>query len=117
VDFVALGDFIAKTLEERRIERRSEVRVRLRVSLKLRGRDSHGEFFEVTTATENVSKSGFLCGCNVALEKGATVEVALPGQQEVVVGTASIVRSEWSETLYPRYGFRFLQKTGTWVLE
>lgn len=117
VDFAALGDFIAKTLAQRRVERRSEVRVRLRVSLQLRGRDSHGEPFEVITATDNVSKSGFLCGCNVALEQGATVEVSLPGQQQGVVGTATIVRSEWSETLYPRYGFRFLQKTGTWVLE
>jgi CheY-like chemotaxis protein len=117
VDFAALSDFIAKTLGERRIERRSEVRVRLRVSLKLRGKDSRGESFEVVTSTENVSKSGFFCGCNVDLEQGATVEVSLIGQYEVPVGTATVVRSEWSETLYPRYGFRFLQKTGTWVLE
>jgi CheY-like chemotaxis protein len=118
VDFAALGDFLAKTLGERRIERRSEVRVRLRVSLKLRGRDSRGESFEVITATENVSKSGFFCGCNLALEQRATIEVSLlAGQQESLVGTATVVRSEWSETLYPRYGFRFLQKTGAWVLE
>jgi DNA-binding response OmpR family regulator len=117
VDFDALSEFITKTLQDRRVERRSEVRVRLRVSLKLCGTDSRGESFEVLTATENVSKSGFMCGCNLALEKGSTVQVTLAGPKEGLVGTATIVRSEWSETLYPRYGFRFLQKTGDWVLE
>jgi CheY-like chemotaxis protein len=116
VDFEALTEFIAKTLENRRVDRRSEVRVRLRVPLKLRGTDARGEGFEVLTHTENVSKSGFLCACNCALDEGALVDVFLAGARESV-GKARAVRSEWSDTHYPRYGFRFVERAVGWVLE
>jgi two-component system, OmpR family, response regulator len=116
VDFDALTEFIAKILQSRRVERRSEVRVRLRVPLKLQGTDSRGKGFEVLTHTENVSKSGFLCSCNCALDEGALVDVFLAAATETA-GRARVVRSEWSETLYPRYGFRFVQKAVGWVLE
>jgi superfamily I DNA/RNA helicase len=108
---------LTKTLQSRRVERRSEVRVRLRIPLKLCGRDVSGEQFANFTATENVSKSGFLCGCNAALEEGLLVEVALTGAKEELIGTAKVVRSEWGDTPYPRYGFRFVEKVGNWVLD
>jgi CheY-like chemotaxis protein len=117
VDFEALTAFIDKTLKDRRVERRSEVRVRLRVPLLLRGKDCRGEAFAVVTSTENVSKSGFLCACNLAMDNQTVLEVFIIGSEEELVGTAKVVRSEWSDTLYPRYGFRFLQKIGSWVLE
>jgi CheY-like chemotaxis protein len=117
VDFEALTEFIAKTLKDRRVERRSEVRVRLRVLVKLQGQDSAGNSFEIRTVTENVSKSGFLCACNLALENNAIVEVSIAGSKEELVGSARIVRSEWTDALYPRYGFQFIQKTGSWVLD
>jgi CheY-like chemotaxis protein len=117
VDFEALTEFIAKTLQDRRVERRSEVRVRLRVPVKLQGRDSAGNSFDIRTVTENVSKSGFLCACNLALENNAIVEVSIAGSKEGLVGSARVVRSEWSDALYPRYGFQFIQKTGSWVLD
>ena len=117
VDFDALNSFIAKTLENRRVERRSEVRVRLRVPLKLRGTDNRGEPFEVLTSTENVSRSGFLCACNLALDRDTLVEVFLAGPNASCVGKARVVRSEWADTQYPRYGFRFVEKSSGWVLD
>ncbi|MGB7437245.1 MAG: response regulator [Candidatus Acidiferrum sp.] len=117
VDFDALNIFIAKTLENRRVERRSEVRVCLRVPLRLRGSDNRGKPFEVLTTTENVSKSGFLCACNLALDRDTVVAVFLAGPNEACVGKARVVRSEGSETQYPRYGFRFIEQNSGWVLE
>ncbi len=117
IDFDALRAALARMAKTRRVERRSEVRVRLRVSLKLRGTDSHGKPFEALTSTENVSLSGFLCGCNTDLQKDSLVEVYLASGREEFVGKARVVRSEWTDTPFPRHGFRFVEKTGHWVLE
>lgn len=117
VDFDALNEFIATMLKNRRVERRSEVRVRLRVPLRLCGTDNRGERFEVLTSTENVSRSGFLCACNVALDRDTVVDVFLTGPDEPCVGKARVVRSKWADTQYPRYGFRFVEKSAGWVLE
>jgi hypothetical protein len=114
---ILVGATLAKTLQDRRVERRSEVRVRLRVPVKLQGRDSAGNPFDIRTVTENVSKSGFLCACNLALENNAIVEVSIAASKEELVGSARVVRSEWTDALYPRYGFQFIQKTGSWVLD
>jgi DNA-binding response OmpR family regulator len=117
VDFDALRVQLADFLQTRRKERRSEVRVRLRVPLRLTGRDENGESFEIHTTTENVSRSAFLCACAVAMSQGSTVEVYLVGAQDEHVGKAQIIRSEWKDTPYPRYGCRFTDKVGHWVLE
>jgi DNA-binding response OmpR family regulator len=117
VDFDALNEFIATTLRNRRLERRSEARVRLRVPLKLQGKDSRGESIEFITATENVSKNAFLVACNFSLEVGSILKVSMASSKEEAVGEASVVRSQWTDTLYPRYALRFPKKTGVWVLE
>jgi DNA-binding response OmpR family regulator len=117
VDFDALNEFIATTLRDRRVERRSEARVRLRVPLKLQGKDSRRESIEFITATENVSKNAFLVACNFSLDIGSMLKVSMASSKEEAVGDASVVRSEWTDTLYPRYALRFLKKTGIWVLE
>jgi DNA-binding response OmpR family regulator len=117
VDFDALNEFIATTLRDRRVERRSEARVRLRVPLKLQGKDSRGEPIEFITATENVSKNAFLVACNFSLDVGSMLKVSMASSKEEAVGDASVVRSQWTDTLYPRYALRFLKKTGVWVLE
>jgi CheY-like chemotaxis protein len=117
VDFEALRSQLADFLTTRRKERRSEVRVRLRVPLRLTGTDENGEPFAIHTTTENVSRSGFLCACAAAISQGATVEVYLVGAQDELVGKAKIIRSEWKETSYPRYGCRFTEKPVHWVLE
>jgi len=66
--------------------------------------------------TENVSLSGFLCACDISLKTETIVEVFLVGSDEPA-GTARIVRSEDPDSKFPRYGCRFVQKTGAWVLQ
>jgi response regulator RpfG family c-di-GMP phosphodiesterase len=116
IDFDALRTALIDVLQTSRPERRSEVRVRLRAMIKLRGIDSNGKPFEELTATENVSLSGFLCGCAAKLKTNAIVDVFLMSGGEQFVGRARTVRSEANETQYPRYGFLFVEKTGEWIL-
>jgi DNA-binding response OmpR family regulator len=117
VDFDALRLQLGDFLKTRRKERRSEVRVRLRVPLKLIGTGENGDAFEILTTSENVSRSSFLCACAVAMAEGFGVEVYLVSARDEYVGKARIIRSELKETPYPRYGFRFTDKAGHWVLD
>jgi DNA-binding response OmpR family regulator len=117
IDFDALRTRLADVLAAKRPERRREVRVRLRVPLRLRGADTNGQTFDELTHTENVSVSAFLSGCTVRLGMGSTVQVFLLGDREQLVGTARVVRSEATDTPYPLHAFQFLEKTGQWVLQ
>ena len=117
VDFDALRAGLANVLHAARPERRSEVRVRMRVMLKLRGTDINENPVEEVSATENVSQSGFLCGCTALLKTDSTIEVHLVNGGAKFVGRARVVRSEGSDTPYPRYAFRFVQKDGDWILQ
>jgi CheY-like chemotaxis protein len=117
IDFDGLRSTLAKVLGAKRDERRREVRVGLRIPIKLSGSDANGKQFEEETVTENVAASSFLCGCTAVLAKNSTVQVFLKSGGEQLVGKARVVRSEATETPYPRYAFRFLEKTGTWVLQ
>lgn len=117
IDFDGLRSSLAAILASKREERRSEVRVRLRVPLKLQGSDATGKSFEEETFTENVAQSSFLCGSTAVLPRDAVVRVFLKSGSEQLVGKARVVRSEASETPYPRYAFRFVEKSGAWVLQ
>jgi DNA-binding response OmpR family regulator len=117
IDFGALRSRLAEVLLAKRPERRSEVRVRLRAALKLRGIDRHGKSLEELTHTENVSPSAFLCGCTASLGTGSGFEISLLSGGEQLVGTARVLRSEATETPYPHYAFRFAEKTGQWILQ
>ena len=117
IDFEALRTGLAKVLQAVRPERRSELRVRLRVNLMLRGLDINEKPFEEISATENVSRSGFLCGCTAILKINSTVEVHLVSGGAKLVGQARVIRSEGCDTPYPRYGFRFSHKEGEWILQ
>jgi DNA-binding response OmpR family regulator len=117
IDFEALRAGLANVLHAVLPERRNEVRVRLRVMLKLRGIDINEKPFEEMSVTENVSKSGFLCGCTALLKKDAVVEVYLVSGGMNFVGKARVFRSEGCDTPYPRYAFRFVQKEGDWILQ
>ena len=75
VDFASLKTRLAGVLESKQSERRTEVRVRLKVTVKLKGTDKKGSPFELLTTTEDVSAGGFLCGCAESLENGSIVEV------------------------------------------
>ena len=117
LNFGQLRSRLTAVLESKQHERRAEVRVRLRALLKLRGTDISGRKFELLTTTDNVSASGFLCGCHALLERDAIVEVWLrSGGVELQVGRARMVRVEWPNTAWQRHGFRFVEKPHDWVL-
>lgn len=69
IDFDALRAFLRETVKSRVHIPRSEVRVRLRVPLKLKGTDIYGKAFEEAATTEDVSLSGFLCSCNAEIDR------------------------------------------------
>jgi DNA-binding response OmpR family regulator len=117
VAFDALRTAIAKILEVGQPDRRREVRIHLRVALKLRGVSADEKPFEEISCTENVSKNGFLCGCAAQLKVDSTVEVFLMTGGPKFVGNARVVRSEANNTSYRRYGFRFVEKEGDWILQ
>ena len=117
VNFQELKRRLAEELQTRRTERRSEVRVRMRIVLKLRGTDANGKQFEESVATENVSASGFLCNCNQSLTQDGVVEVFLTGGTERFAGKARVVRKEAPGAPWQRYGFQFVEKTLEWVLQ
>lgn len=117
IDFEALRACLSQTAKTGRTPPRTEVRVRLRVSLKLAGMDSHGKKFSEPATTENVSLNGFLCGCAAELPGDSVVDVFLTGSGEDYVGKAKIVHADLKGAPLRRYGCRFIEKTGPWVLQ
>lgn len=117
VDYKELKLRLVSEIRTKQIERRSQVRVRMRVILKLRGTDAQGKKLEVLTATENVSAGGFFCSCLAPLSKDAIVEVFLTGAQERHAGRARVVRVESPGTPWQRCGFQFVETTSEWILQ
>ena len=116
VDFDALEQTLSQLLSGGRKERRSEIRVKLRVPIRIVGEATDGSRFDILTMTENVSQNGFLCACNVDIHIGSIVEVSL-ANSTTSVGKAKVMRSEWQDTKLPRYGCRFTEKSASWVLQ
>jgi putative two-component system response regulator len=110
IDFSELKIALASDVRSNPVQRRRDVRVQLKLDLTLRGKRSDGTNFEVSAATENVSKSGFLCACPDILEDHAAVEVCF-GAREHRLGNARLVRVIKEDISAPRYGFQF---TGLW---
>lgn len=116
VDFSGLRRRVDCAIDRKPPERRIEARVRLSVVLKLSGLDITGMKFEVLTATDDVSASGFATSCMVPLAKDAVVEVFMRGASERYSGRARVVRTEWRDTSWQRYGFQFIEKSSQWIL-
>ena len=116
IDFDALKSRLA-IVKRHTMVPRSEVRVQLRVSLRLRGTDSDGKEFDEETSTENVSLSGFLCGSAAPVKTDTIVEVSLGKNGRELVGKARCVRTDSREGELPQCAFRFIEKTGTWILQ
>ncbi len=91
--------------------------MRLRVPLKLRGKDAQGKDFEEAATTENVSLSGFLCTCNRAIPVHSIVDVDIVSGRDEHVGKAQIMHSDVGAPALHRYGCRFTEKKGPWVLQ
>lgn len=117
VDFDALRSGLERILHAAQPERRRELRVRLQVTVRLRGIDSNEKPFEELSVTENVSKSAFFCGCTALLKKDSVIGVHLDSGGMKFSGKALVVRSVGCDTPYPRYAFRFVQKEGDWILQ
>ncbi len=117
IDFDALRACLHQMAKIRQFIPRTEVRVRLRVALKLRGPDSLGKRFEEVATTENVSLSGFLCSCISELPTDSIVDVYLTSHGEEYVGKAKIVHSTSNGEPLWHYGCHFIEKTGPWVLK
>jgi len=117
LDFDALKAFLKGIVKTARHIPRAEVRVRLRVPLKLRGKDAQGKEFEEAATTENVSLSGFLCNCNREISVLSSVEVFMVGVRDEFVGKAEIMHSEAKTSPVYRYGCCFTEKKGPWVLQ
>jgi hypothetical protein len=116
IDFEALRTCLSQIGKNRKFIPRSEVRVRLRVALKLRGTDSHGNKTDVEATTEDVSLSGFRCTCGAELSVGSILEVYLASGTHYV-GKAEIVHSDTRTASLRRYGVRFIETTQAWVLQ
>ncbi len=116
IDFEALRQELQAILHTVCPERRREMRVRLRVTLNLRGTDAGNRRFEEPATTENVSRSGFLCECLAELKLGSTVEVEINNGQRKYVGEALALRREQPGTPSQRYAFRFIRKNAEWIV-
>lgn len=117
IDFDALRVCLRKVAKHRNDPPRSEVRVRLRVPLKLRGLNELGNQIEEPATTENVSVSGFLCVCAAAFAGNSNLAVFLINPDENYVGKAKIVHSDSQGAKLRRYGCVFTEKNGPWVLQ
>jgi DNA-binding response OmpR family regulator len=116
LDFEALKVFLRGIVTTSRPIPRSEVRVRLRVPLKLRGKDAQDKDFEEAATTENVSLSGFLCTCSREIPVHSIIDVYMVSTHDEHVGRAQIMHSESKTPSFYRYGCRFTEKKGPWVL-
>jgi DNA-binding response OmpR family regulator len=115
LDFDVLTANLAKVLNGKTAERRSEPRIRLRVVVRIRGTTEKGEHFEFLAVTENVSAHGFCSDCSIPLAPGAVVDVCLAkGQQSSV--KARVVHVQRSGTPAQRCGFRFVDSPIDWIL-
>jgi len=117
LDFEALKACLRGIVKSSRYVPRSEVRVRLRVTLKLCGNDAQGMEFEEVATTENVSLSGFLCSCAKEIPIGSLVDVRMVSGGGEYVGKAQIMHSDIKAAPLHRYGCLFTEKKGSWVLQ
>jgi DNA-binding response OmpR family regulator len=118
VNFPELKKRLADEIQSQIPERRAHVRVRMRLILKLKGRDEGGRSFEQLTTTENVSAGGFLCNVPVALKKESIFDVFLSAAgQDRFAGRVRPVRIESPDTSWQRYGFQFVERSAEWILQ
>jgi CheY-like chemotaxis protein len=117
IDFDALRICLAQIAKTRRHIPRSEVRVRLRIPLQLRGTNKNGVKVEEVATTENVSLSGFLCASTAEFAAYSIVEVYMTSNKVEFVGKAKIVHASTKGAPLRHYGCFFVEKSGPWVLQ
>lgn len=117
IDFDALRTYLQQTVKAHRYVPRAEVRVRLRVPIKLAGEDGSGNKVTIAAITQDVSVSGFLCACNAEFSPATVLDVYITKDREEYVGRARIVHSNAKAAPLWHYGCQFIEKTGPWVLQ
>lgn len=118
IDFVKLKERLSVELQKRPAEKRAHVRVRMHLTLKLKGMDASNRTFEQLVTTENVSAGGFLCNLPLALSPDSLFEVFLCGNgHDRFVGKVKTVRTETPNTPMQKYGFQFSERTAEWILQ
>ena len=118
IDFINLKARLAAELNNRPLERRAHVRVRMRLIVKLKGTDASQRSFEQLTTTENVSAGGFLCTLPLVLLQDAVFDVFLSGAgHDRYVGRVRTVRREAPDTPWQRYAFAFTERAPEWILQ
>jgi CheY-like chemotaxis protein len=117
IDFDLFQTQLAAIVSSRCGNRRTETRLRLRLGIKVRGRDERGEPFESLTSTENVSRYGFACCLDAILRQDAEVELFLwTRTAHRFVGQARLVWLAHPETApTQRCGFRLLGEPREWI--
>src|SRR5579883_2229875 len=115
IDFDLLQQRLAGVVSEGRANRRTEPRVRLRVTLKLRGADAKGNSFEILVFTQNVSRRGFACGLGCSLSENSVVQVFLwmPAAHRFT-GEARLAWRQFADTPVQICGFQFLGEPREW---
>jgi DNA-binding response OmpR family regulator len=118
IDFAKLRAELQQQVQIAPAERRSHVRVRMKLILKLKGADASQRSFEQLTTTDNVSAGGFLCTLGLDLSNDSTLQVFLSGTgHERYVGSVRPIRREAAHTPWQKYAFQFVERTSEWILQ
>lgn len=116
IDFNLLQERLTAVLNEERQNRRSEPRIRMRVGLKVTGKDAKGQPFETFTFSQNVSRRGFACGLGASLNRNDTVQVFLwTATAHRFAGEARLAWVKSPETVEQVCGFEFLGEPREWI--
>src|SRR3984885_295214 len=116
VDIDGLKKTLARLIEGQVRGKQVEPRVRLRITLTLRGTDSNGIVFALPVTTDNVGANDFLSVCSVPLKEGAIVAVHFTQNDKTCIGKASVSHVESAGTPAQRCDFHFTEKPSEWIL-
>lgn len=116
IDFEVLQSRLGEILSARIPDQRAEPRIRLRVTLTIRGTTRTGSPFQFATATENVSAHGFFCTCSVSIQTGVIVDVFLAAAPQQPCGRARVVHVQRRGTPAQGYGLQFVGDPVDWIL-
>lgn len=117
IDFSLMRKSLAEVLKAPPRVPRSEPRIRLKATIKLRGTAENGKHFELLTSTDDVSGNGFCCRCTIPLQPDTLVEVSLLlHDSEHLVGHARMRHTAWQGMPWQACGFQFIHKKGPWIL-
>lgn len=118
IDFDKLQARLNDVLGAKVADRRSEPRIKLKVSIELEGTDTSGQPFRLKTDTRDVSGHGFLCDCSAPLAVNSVVSVFLvQNNRTELVGKARVAHVQWPGTPGQQCGFQLLDKPRKWVLQ